>query len=131
MNTATHRAPASCLKASICATALLALSFLGSTVGVAGPQADPAPVTHSTKVYLTGLDPSTFEGVKVARERLRQSPRRLCNQVADELDLSRQANFVTCVDASMASALHSLTEPGASKLPAVAARIPATTPISK
>jgi UrcA family protein len=131
MNTATHRAPASCLKASIRATALVALSLLGSTAAMADPQVDSAPVTHSTKVSLTDLDLSTPEGVSAARERLRQSARRLCNQVADELDLSRQANFVACVDASMASALRSLTEPGAAKMPAVAARTPAATPISK
>jgi len=78
MNTATHLAPASCLKANIRTTALLALGALASAVAAAAPQNDTAPVTRSAKVSLAGLDLSTPAGARAARERLRETARRLC-----------------------------------------------------
>jgi UrcA family protein len=64
--------------------------------------------TRSTKVSLSDLDISTPEGARAASERLRENARRLCSQVADDLDLSHQSNFIACVDAAMASALPKL-----------------------
>jgi UrcA family protein len=122
MNTATHLAPASCLKANIRTTALFALGVLASAAAVAGPQTDTAPVTRSAKVSLAGIDLSTPEGARTARERLRETARRLCTQVADNLDLSHQANFVACVDATLAAALLKATEFGASTASAKAAQ---------
>jgi UrcA family protein len=110
MNTATLLAPASCLKANIRTTALLALCVFASAA-VAGPQTDTEPVTRSAKVSLVGLDVSTPEGASAARERLHQAARRLCSQVADHLDLSHQHNFVACVDESLTKALRQISIP--------------------
>ena len=104
---------ASCLKASLRTTILLALCLLASAA-VAGPIVDTLPVTRSARVSLAGLDLSTPEGSHVARERLRRAVVRLCGQVADELDLSLQSNFVACVDETLAAALRQAAEIGAS-----------------
>jgi UrcA family protein len=55
-------------------------------------------------VSLADIDLSTVEGQRAAHERLHQAARGLCSQVADELDLSRQANYVACIDIAMAKA---------------------------
>jgi len=121
MNTATRFASASCLKAGLPTTALLALCLLASAA-VATPTTDAAPVTRSAKVSLAGLDLSTPDGARAARERLRGTARRLCAQVADDLDLSHQSNFVACVDETLAAALRQATEIGASTVTAKAAQ---------
>jgi UrcA family protein len=105
MKTATHLAPASCFKANIRTTVLLALCALASANAVAGSQMGAAPVTRTARVSLAGLDLSTPEGARAARERLRKTARRLCAEVADSLDLSHQPNFVKCVDETLAAAL--------------------------
>jgi UrcA family protein len=111
MKTATHLAPASCLKANIRTTALLALCALASAGAVADPQTGAPPATRAAKVSLAGLDLSTAAGARAARERLHQAARRLCTQVADSLDLSHQANFVKCVDETLAKALRQIAAP--------------------
>ena len=60
--------------------------------------------TRTKTVSLADIDLSTVEGQRAAHERLHQAARRLCSIVADELDLSRQANYVACVDMAMAKA---------------------------
>jgi UrcA family protein len=105
MKTATHLASSSCLKANIRTTALLALCALASASAVAGSQTGAAPVTRTAKVSLADLDLSTPEGARAALQRLHQTARRLCAQVADSLDLSHQPNFVKCVDDTLAAAL--------------------------
>ena len=117
MKTATQPAPASCLKAHIRTATLLALCALASGITVAGPKTDTAPVTRSARVSLADLDLSTPEGARAARERLRQTARHLCNRVADELDLSHQANYVACVDETLAAALRKVNEPAATSAP--------------
>jgi UrcA family protein len=107
MNTAI----ASCLKANIPTAALLTLCAIASAA-VAAPASDTIPVTRSTSVSLAGSDLSTPEGTRLARDRLRAAARRLCTQVADELDFSHQTNFVACVDETLATALHKVTEIG-------------------
>jgi UrcA family protein len=121
MNTATRFAPASCLKAGLPTTALLVLCLLASAAVAASPT-DTAPVTRSAKVSLAGLDLSTPEGTHAAHERLRTTARRLCAQVADHLDLSRQPTFVACVDETVAAALRRVTEIGALTTTAKAAQ---------
>jgi UrcA family protein len=111
MKTATQLAPASCLKAHIRSAILLALYALVSGVTVAGPKTDTAAVIQSARVSLADLDLSTPEGARAARERLHQTARHLCNRVADELDLSHQANYVACVDETLAAALRKVNEP--------------------
>jgi UrcA family protein len=121
MNTVTRLAAASCLRADILTTALLALCALASAA-VAAPPTDTAPVTRSAQVSLAGLDISTPEGARAARDRLRATARRLCTWVADDLDLSHQPNFVACVDETLAAALRKVTEIGAPPATAKAAQ---------
>jgi UrcA family protein len=121
MNTATRFASASCLKAGLATTALLA-PYVLTSASVAAPPADNAPVTRSEKVSLAGLDLTTSEGARAARERLRTAARRLCTQVVDEFDLSHQPNFVACVEEALAAALRQATEIGASTATAKAAQ---------
>jgi UrcA family protein len=120
MNSATRFASASCLKADLPTMALLVLCVLASA-GEAAPTSDTAPVARSAKVSLAGLDLSTPDGARAARERLRGTARRLCAQVADDLDLSHQSNFVACVDETLAAALRQATEISASTATAKAA----------
>jgi UrcA family protein len=121
MNTATPFASAFCIKADLPATALLALCVLASAAEAA-PPSDTAPVTRSAKVSLAGLDLSTPDGARAARERLRVTARRLCARVADDLDLSHHANFVACVDETLAAALRRATELDASTATAKSAQ---------
>jgi UrcA family protein len=110
------------LKTYIPTTALLTLCVLASAA-VAGPTSDTAPVRRSARVSLAGLDLSTPDGARAARERLRGTARRLCGQVADDLDLSHQSNFVACVDETLATALRRVTEIGESTARAKAAQM--------
>jgi UrcA family protein len=109
MKTATQLAFSSCLKLIIGITTLLALCVIGSADALAGAEVD-ASVARSSKVSIAGLDLSTPQGARIARERLRQTARKLCAQVADELDLSHHANYLACVDDTVAAALKQVQE---------------------
>jgi UrcA family protein len=108
MKSATLLDCASWLKVRPTITALLALSVL-AFAAVASAR-DTAPVTRSAKVSLAGLDLSTADGARAARQRLREVARRLCDHVADNFDLSHQSNFVACVDETLATALRRSVE---------------------
>lgn len=78
------------------------LAFVGlNTQTLADPNAGQ---TRARKVTLADIDLSTVEGQRAARERLHKAARDLCSQVADELDLSRRANYLACVDTAMTKA---------------------------
>jgi UrcA family protein len=62
-------------------------------------------------VPIAGLDLSKPQGARAARERLRQKARKLCAQVADELDLSHHRNYLACVDESVAKAMQQVAPP--------------------
>jgi UrcA family protein len=68
------------------------------------------PQAISKTVSFADLDLSTPEGAQAAHGRLQQAARKLCSQVADELDLSYQANFSACVETAMAQALPKVEE---------------------
>src|SRR5579863_2995073 len=110
MRTVTQLAPSSYLKPIVGTTTLLALCVLGSADALAGSEVD-ASVTRSAKVSVAGLDLSTPQGASAARERFLQTARKLCAQVADELDLSHHANYLACVDESVAKAMQQLAPP--------------------
>jgi UrcA family protein len=97
----------SILHAAILAT----LCGIGPMAAVAGAAPSTAPVVHSTSVSLSDLDLSTTEGRRMARDRLHETARRLCSQVAASQDLSHQANFVACVDDTLANALRQFDTP--------------------
>jgi UrcA family protein len=63
---------------------------------------------RSKQVVLKDLDLSTAQGQRIALDRVLQMARSLCTQVEDGLDLSRQPNYVACVDSAMANATRSL-----------------------
>ena len=79
-----------------------ALGSLGSGSSVMA--AEHPSDARSKPVILTDLDLSTSEGQRAAYERLHEMARTLCSRVADELDLSHQANYVACVDSAMVNA---------------------------
>jgi UrcA family protein len=110
MNAVTRLAFPSCLMSIIGTTTLLALGVTGSANALAGSEVD-ASVARSAKVSIAGLDLSTPQGARAARERVRQTARKLCAQVADELDLSHHANYVACVDQSVAQAMQQVAPP--------------------
>lgn len=68
------------------------------------------PQASSRTLSFADLDLSTPEGVRTAHERLHQTARNLCSQIADELDLSHHAHFLACVDEAMAQALPKVEE---------------------
>lgn len=89
-------------------------SSAAALAAAGAPAADPI-TTRRSHVSLVDLDLTTPAGVKTAHERVRKAALRLCSQVADELDLSQQANFEECVDESMTSAQLRIQELAARK----------------
>ena len=84
-------------KTLIATTAVIGMLSAGSAM------ADPQPdQSRSKQVVLSDLDLSTAQGQQVAQERVHQMARRLCSQVADNLDLSHQSNYVACIESAMA-----------------------------
>jgi UrcA family protein len=69
------------------------------------------PDSRSAKVSIADLDLTTLEGAAAARKRLDQIARHLCQQVADEGDLSKHANYLACVDETLAKALQQAVLP--------------------
>ncbi|HUI59048.1 MAG TPA: UrcA family protein [Steroidobacteraceae bacterium] len=56
------------------------------------------------RVSLSDVDLSTPEGVQTAHERVHAVARKLCSQVEDMNDLSRQTNFDKCIETAMNNA---------------------------
>jgi UrcA family protein len=81
---------------AVLTSALVASAFLLGDASAAEPQ-----VSKSAQVSLAGIDLSTQAGVEAARERLHQAARKLCEDVADDLDLSHVSNFRKCVAQAM------------------------------
>lgn len=59
---------------------------------------------RTQQVKVADLDLSTADGQELAQARLQNVARTLCNRVADELDLSHHANYLKCVDSTVAKA---------------------------
>jgi UrcA family protein len=91
-------------RATIAVAVLTAMLGSNATV-LAGP---PSSDSKSAQISLADLDLSTADGRNAAYERLHQAARNLCYRVEQDNDLSRQSNFVACVDLAMAQALPSL-----------------------
>jgi UrcA family protein len=97
-------------KSIACVASLLTLSIIESAVAMPGPKADNTPRdSRSEKVSIAGLDLSTVDGLNIARERVRQVARRLCLQLVDPNDRSRQWNYVNCLDDAVASAMQQVS----------------------
>lgn len=95
------------------ATVVHGVLLLGCLAAPAAALADEpqAAVRRSAPVAMADLDLSRPEGIQAARERVNASARRLCQLVSDPLDLSHHANYLACVDATVAAALRQITPP--------------------
>ena len=111
MNTEANFLRRSSLRITVVKAALVALCAIAPVAVMADPQAAVKPVTSTAQVSLADLDLATPQGLRAARERLHQTARRLCSQVADSQDLSHQSNFVACVDVTLANAMQKLSDP--------------------
>ena len=89
-------------KASVGA-ALLSLSVIAFAASAA--QFESTSLSRSESVPLADLDLATPKGMAAAQERVRRTARRLCFQLSDAADLSRQSNYAQCVDEAVASAM--------------------------
>jgi UrcA family protein len=86
------------------ALALIALSTLGAGAARADAPAQSGSETRTKQVSFAGLDLSTPEGVSAATERVHQMARTMCSQLSNMDDLSKQPNFVKCVENTMTAA---------------------------
>jgi UrcA family protein len=98
-------------KSIACVASLLTLSIIEAAVAMPGPKTDNPRDSRSEKVSIGGLDLSTADGLNTARERVSQVARRLCLQLVDQNDRSRQWNYVNCVDDAVASAMQQVSGP--------------------
>ena len=88
------------------ATGLLLFSGLLLSSGAQSARAEDAPgmVSRAKAISLAGLDLSTPAGAEAARDRVQYAVKTICAQLADDLDLSRRATYLECVDKAMANA---------------------------
>jgi UrcA family protein len=105
-----------CVDATM-AAALQQLTGLTRPVAETSAAASPAkpavpsyPLASSKTLSFADLDLSTPAGAQAAHERLHQVARTVCAQVADDLDLSHHANYLACIDKTMADAMPKLEE---------------------
>jgi UrcA family protein len=99
----TNKIPVSFTRKASFGAVLLSLSVIASAA-IAGQSESPSQ-SRSAAVSLAGLDLATPAGMAAAQERVHQTARRLCFQLSDAADLSRQPNYVRCVDEAVASAM--------------------------
>ena len=94
------------------------LLAIACTTATAGQPSEIHGGTGSATVSLAGLDLSTPEGKAAAHDRVKMAARRLCFKLSDFDDLSRQSNYVACVDDAVATAMLKITE----RVPALVAQ---------
>lgn len=87
---------------------LVTLIFLGVLGGAAAMADQVGPSSLTKTVNFQDLDLSTVQGQQIARERVHQLARVLCDKVADPTDMSHHTNYLACVDATVAKAGDSL-----------------------
>jgi UrcA family protein len=113
MNAPTRLRPSS---SAVIATACIALSAVAPVPAVAGPPTAPAPHTLESKVSLADLDLSTAEGVRAAHKRLRAKAEHLCRQLGDSASSTFRWTYASCVQKSLADAIHQLNAPAVAVL---------------
>jgi len=94
----TFNTPATTIKAVL--MSLISVGLFGGTAFA--DQVGPTSLTKT--VRFDDLNLATAQGQEVAQERVQQMARRLCDQVADPTDMSHHANYLKCVDATVAKA---------------------------
>jgi UrcA family protein len=103
----------------------IALCTLGMVAALQALQPAAAADKVTAKVSTADLDLGTNAGILAAQTRIREVARRLCRQVEDLDDLSRQSNYAACVDESVATAMQSVKRMA---LAALAKQTPTMTP---
>jgi UrcA family protein len=95
---------------SVALTALLAVAPLAA---MAQSEVAASTRTLTSKVSVADLDLSTSAGMDAARDRLHQTARGLCSQVADSQDpyLTQKPTFIACVDDTLTDALRQINGP--------------------
>jgi UrcA family protein len=111
MNTNTYMARRLGSRVAVRTTSLMALLALAPVAAIAQSPAAGAVETRTSSLSLADLDLSTPAGVDAARDRLQQTARRRCSQVANRQDLSHQPNFIACMDETLAAALRQINGP--------------------
>jgi UrcA family protein len=91
--------------------AATALALIAALPVFAEPPKVDTNDTKSAQLRLADLDLSKAADVAIARERIHQIARTLCDRVEDPLSLSHQPDYVACVADAMAKA-----EPGLQRL---------------
>ncbi|MFI4869714.1 MAG: UrcA family protein [Steroidobacterales bacterium] len=104
-------------------TATLLLFCFAAPAAVLADPPEASPVMHSAAGLHQDFDLSTPEGVRAARERLRDSARRLCLQVAVGLDVPQQQNLDACIDDTVAEALRKIDGSAAAGAPPTVVRL--------
>jgi UrcA family protein len=84
--------------------ALLGLCITLMTAAIA-KQLPAQAAEPSATVSLVGLDLSTEQGLKTARDRLLVAARQLCGKVVDPWSVSHHPDYVNCVDSATADAM--------------------------
>jgi UrcA family protein len=85
-----------------------ALCAIGMFAALQVQQSAIAADRLTAKVSTADLDLGTSAGMLAAEARVRETARRLCRQLEDLDDLSRQSNYTACVDASVTAAMQSV-----------------------
>jgi UrcA family protein len=67
-----------------------------------------APETNSMTVSLSGLDLTTPQGLREARERLTKTAQHLCRRWADSRKVDDSASYALCTEETIAKALSQL-----------------------
>jgi UrcA family protein len=89
-------------------TLLISTIALGAFGGAAAMADQVGPSVLTKTLSFQDLDLSTVQGQQIARGRVHQMARVLCNRVADPTDMSHHKNYLACVDATVAKAGESL-----------------------
>jgi UrcA family protein len=94
-------------KTSLVAAALIVLACAASSGRVV---AQPAQFTTKT-VAFGDLNLDSDQGAKILYARLRHAAQDVCVPLEDSRELSRKANWQTCVDSALASAIRQVNKP--------------------
>jgi UrcA family protein len=72
------------------------------------PNSRHAPETNSMTVSLSGLDLTTPQGLREARERLAKAAQHLCRRWSDSRKVDDSASYALCTEETIAKALSQL-----------------------
>jgi UrcA family protein len=91
--------------------AMVALLALTSAIALADQPPQRIAEIRAAKVSLAGLDLSTPEGARAARDRIKIVAERLCFQMSDPSLIDNQATYNVCVLESLAATVRRINAP--------------------